>query len=238
MSHAFLVELGTEELPPKALKGLSEAFTQSICDALKALDIHFGAVTPFAAPRRLALLIEGLPAATPTKKETIWGPPTRVAFKDGFPTKAAEAFFVKNGLTFEQLESGMDGKEEKICCHVQTGGEATTALMPAFVEKALADLPISKRMRWGASRTEFVRPVQWLAMLWDAAVIPATILGVTSGNSSRGHRFHANKELVLTHATSYAASLKAGYVMASFEERKALIAEQVKAQGMAFGFSR
>ncbi|MDZ7925092.1 MAG: glycine--tRNA ligase subunit beta [Marinagarivorans sp.] len=235
MSHAFLVELGTEELPPKALKGLSDAFTHSICEGLSAAGITFRSVSPFAAPRRLALLIEGLPANTPIKNETVWGPPTRVAFKDGVATKAAEAFASKNGISLDQLQTAMDGKDEKICCQSQSGGEATASLMPALVEKALTDLPISKRMRWGASRTEFVRPVQWLAMLWDNEVIPAKILGVKSGNSSRGHRFHANQELVLTHAQSYESTLKDGYVMASFEARKKLIAEQVTAQGLALG---
>ncbi|HEY7774634.1 MAG TPA: glycine--tRNA ligase subunit beta [Marinagarivorans sp.] len=235
MSHAFLVELGTEELPPVALKGLSEAFTQSICAGLKAANITFGDHTPFAAPRRLALLIEGLPATTPVEEITAWGPPTRVAFKDGAPTKAAEAFAKKNGLDVNNLATGMDGGEEKLQHTSQSGGEPTSALMPSLVEKALAGLPISKRMRWGASRTEFVRPVHWLAMLWDDTVIPANILDLTAGNTSRGHRFHANTELTLTHATSYAKTLREGYVMASFEERKALIAEQVKAEGEKLG---
>ncbi|BCD95820.1 glycine--tRNA ligase subunit beta [Marinagarivorans cellulosilyticus] len=235
MSHAFLVELGTEELPPVALKSLSKAFTQSILSGLKAAHITLTSHTPFAAPRRLALLIEGLPATTPLEEITAWGPPTRVAFKDGVPTKAAEAFAKKNGLDVNNLPTGMDGKEEKLMHASQSGGEPTASLMPALVEKALAGLPISKRMRWGASRTEFVRPVHWLAMLWDDTVIPANILDLDAGNTSRGHRFHANRELTLTHATSYAGSLRDGYVMASFEERKALIVEQVKAEGEKLG---
>lgn len=235
MSHAFLVELGTEELPPVALKSLSQAFTQSILAGLKVAKISFASHTPFAAPRRLALLIEGLPANTPLEEITAWGPPTRVAFKDGQPTKAAEAFAKKNGLDMNNLPTGIDGKEEKLMHTSQSGGQPTAELMPGLVEKALASLPISKRMRWGASRTEFVRPVQWLAMLWDDAVIPATILDLTAGNTSRGHRFHANRELTLTHATRYASILREGYVMASFDERKALIAEQTKAQGQQLG---
>ncbi len=235
MSHAFLVELGTEELPPVALKSLSKALTQSVLAGLKTAKISFTSHTPFAAPRRLALLIEGLPESTPLETITAWGPPTRVAFKDGVPTKAAEAFAKKNGLDVNNLPTGMDGKAEKLMHTSQSGGEPTAELMPALVEKALASLPISKRMRWGASRTEFVRPVQWLAMLWDDAVVPATILGLSSGNTSRGHRFHANHELTLTHATRYASILREGYVMASFEERKALIAEQAKAEGEKLG---
>lgn len=231
MSHAFLVELGTEELPPVALKGLSKAFTNSILAGLKAADIQFEKATPYAAPRRLALLVEGLPAATPVKKETVWGPPTRVAFKDGTPTKAAEAFAKKNGLALADLQTATQGKDEKLMCESESGGDACAELMPGLVEKALAALPISKRMRWGSSRTEFVRPVQWLALLWDDAIIPATILDLKASNTSRGHRFHANNALTLTHATRYESTLKENYVLASFEARRATIAEQVKAEG-------
>lgn len=235
MSHAFLVELGTEELPPVALKGLSDAFCQSITTSLTSSDIEFAKVTPFAAPRRLAVLIEGLPANTPIKKETVWGPPARVAFKDGAPTKAAEAFANKNGIAIAALTTANDGKEDKLCCESQSGGEATASLMPAFVETALASLPISKRMRWGASRTEFVRPVHWLVLLWDDSVIPAEILGLTSDDKTQGHRFHANQALTISHATAYEATLKDGYVLASFEARKAVIAEQVAEQGKQLG---
>lgn len=235
MSHAFLVELGTEELPPVALKGLSDAFCQSITASLQANDVTFGQVTPFAAPRRLALLIEGLPANTPIKKETVWGPPARVAFKDGVPTKAAEAFATKNGIAVDALQTASDGKEDKLCCETQSGGDTTASLMPNFVETALANLPISKRMRWGASRTEFVRPVHWLAMLWDDRVIPAQILGLTSDDKTQGHRFHANRTLTISHATAYEATLKDGYVLANFEARKAAIAEQVAEQGKQLG---
>ena len=235
MSHAFLVELGTEELPPVALKGLSDAFTQSIIQGLKSADISFEHVVPYAAPRRLALLIEGLPAATPVKKETVWGPPVRVAFRDGQPTKAAEAFAKKNGLDIANLPTGSDGKEDKLMCESVSGGDPTATLMPGLVEQALATLPISKRMRWGASRTEFVRPVHWLTLLWDDAVIPATLLDLNAGNTSQGHRFHANETFVITHAKEYETLLQQHYVLASFEARKERIAQQVKAEGEKLG---
>jgi glycyl-tRNA synthetase beta chain len=235
MSHAFLVELGTEELPPVALKSLSEAFTQSILASLKSANIAFDKATPYAAPRRLALLIEGLPATTPLKSETIWGPPIRVAFKDGQATKAAQAFAAKNGVDLASLTTGMDGAEEKLMFNSRSGGAATEAQLPAMVQQALANLPITRRMRWGASRTEFVRPVHWLAMLWDDAVIPANILDLQAGNTSRGHRFHANSQLTLTHATHYAELMRKAYVIASFEERKNVIAAQVKVAGEELG---
>src|SRR5690606_1299995 len=151
-----------------------------------------------------------------------WGPPANVAFgADGKPTKAAEAFAAKNGISVADLTTASDGKVEKLKCEVKTGGEALTQLLPGLVDHALAQLPIAKRMRWGSKRDEFVRPVKWLVMLFDEQVIPCTILGVTSGNQTRGHRFHCNRTLTIPSATAYKKLLlEEGKVIADFNERR------------------
>lgn len=228
MALQFLVELGTEELPPTALKNLSRAFVQGIEDGLKAKKLDFDTIAPFATPRRLAALVDGLADATPKEDVSVWGPPANIAFKDGKPTKAAEAFASKNGIDVSELKTENDGKVDKLVFHKQAGGESAEALLADIVAASLAALPINKRMRWGASRTEFVRPVHWLVMMIDDKVLPATLLGLHSGNTTRGHRFHYNQPIELASANAYADALKStGKVIADFSERQAMIIEQV-----------
>lgn len=230
MSQDFLVELGTEELPPTSLLELSNAFTQGIVSGLNAQNIQFETTESFATPRRLAVLVKAMADSTPQESKQVWGPPAKIAFDgDGNPTKAAEAFAKKNGVDVSELKSASDGKQDKLMCEVSTGGEKSTDLVPAIINDALNALPIKKRMRWGASREEFVRPVQWLVMLSNDTVVDATVLGIKSGNQTRGHRFHANDWITISNASDYESVLETqGQVMASFEKRKTLIAEQVK----------
>ncbi|MDN3638007.1 glycine--tRNA ligase subunit beta [Simiduia curdlanivorans] len=229
--QTFLVELGTEELPPKALRKLSEAFSDSIVASLKARGLEFGAVTPYAAPRRLALRIEQLPAQTPVTQAEVWGPPAKIAFdNDGNPSKAGLAFAEKNNVALDAVSVKNDGKADKLFLQVDQGGEAVTQLLAPMVTKALADLPIPKRMRWGAKRDEFVRPVHWLVMLYGSDIVSGQVMGLTAGRATRGHRFHFNYSLDIQHADDYAAQLKStAFVLADFEERKALITQQVNA---------
>lgn len=236
-SRAFLVELGTEELPPTALSILMQAFADRLGAGLGTLDVPFAAIQPYASPRRLAVLIEGLPAATPIKEVTHWGPPAKIAVdKDGQPSKAALAFATKNGVSVDELTTENDGKIDKLVARSKAGGEALGELLPGLVEEALAALPISKRMRWGASRNEFVRPVHWLVMLFDQQVLPCSILGVQAGNQTRGHRFHANREFVVSEPTAYSEVLEhQGKVIAHFGRRREQVREQVEAAGRSLG---
>lgn len=236
-THHFLVELGTEELPPKSLLTLSTEFHNQLHASLKNLGVEFGKIAAFASPRRLALLVEGLPQTTPIKSLTVWGPPATVAFDaNGKPTKAAEAFAAKNGLAVADLATASDGKVDKLKCESSTGGEPLITLLPGIVENALAQLPIAKRMRWGAKRDEFVRPVKWLVMLFDEQVIPCTILGVASGNQTRGHRFHCNRTLTVASPGSYKKLLlEEGRVVADFVERRDTVRKQVIAAGEKLG---
>ena len=233
----FLVELGTEELPPKALKNLMASFAETIENNLKAAELSFTAIKPFAAPRRLAVLVENLASETPSKELVVWGPPAAIAFdKDGNPTKAALAFAEKNGIAPSELKAENDGKAEKLVARITTQGKKTVELLEGVVTDALAKLPIAKRMKWGSKREEFVRPVHWLVMLFGSDVVNASVLGLTASRTSRGHRFHYNNTIELANARDYASALKnTGYVVADFAERSAIIKEQVEAEAKKVG---
>ncbi|EIK46565.1 GlyS [Cellvibrio sp. BR] len=237
MSADFLVELGTEELPPKALKNLMTSFAETIEANLKAAELSFTAIKPFAAPRRLAVLVENLASETPSKELVVWGPPAAIAFdKEGQPTKAALAFAEKNGIAASELKAENDGKAEKLVARITAEGKKTVELLEAVVADALAKLPIAKRMKWGAKREEFVRPVHWLVMLFGSDVINASILGLTAGRTTRGHRFHYNNTIDLAKASDYASVLKnTGFVVADFAERGATIKQQVEAEAKKVG---
>ncbi|MDR7088855.1 glycine--tRNA ligase subunit beta [Cellvibrio fibrivorans] len=237
MSADFLVELGTEELPPKALKNLMASFADTIEANLKAAELSFTAIKPFAAPRRLAVLVENLASETPSKELVVWGPPAAIAFdKEGQPTKAALAFAEKNGIAASELKAENDGKAEKLVARITAEGKKTVELLEAVVADALAKLPIAKRMKWGAKREEFVRPVHWLVMLFGSDVVNASLLGLTAGRTTRGHRFHYNNTIDLAKASDYASVLKnTGFVVADFAERGATIKQQVEAEAKKVG---
>jgi len=237
MAKDLLIEIGTEELPPKALRKLSDAFCQGVADGLKAEELAFAAITPFASPRRLALIANKLEETTPLKEVVVWGPPARIAFdNEGNPTKAAEAFAAKNGIDVGALQTENDGKVDKLVHRASAGGTATTELLAGIVEAALAALPIPKRMRWGARRTEFVRPVHWLVMLFGNDVVDTEVMGLKAGRETRGHRFHCNAAMTLSSAADYVGQLQSpGYVMVDFEQRQALIRQQVEAEAAKIG---
>ena len=237
MSHDFLVEIGTEELPPTALLKLSNSFTASIKQSLSAEDLNFASVEPFATPRRLAVVVKGLDAKTPEKEIVAWGPPQKVALDaDGNPTKAAEAFAKKNGLSLDELKFENDGKADKLVYRSTQQGTAVTDLLPGFVQNALDKLPIPKRMRWGASRNEFVRPVHWIVMMLDEQVIDCEILGIKANNITRGHRFHCDTTLDIANPAAYSALLaESGHIVADYAKRREQIREQVEAEGKKVG---
>jgi len=237
MSADFLVELGTEELPPKALKTLMTAFAENIENGLKAAELSFSSIKPFAAPRRLAVLVENLASETPEKTEAVWGPPAAIAFdKEGNPTKAALAFGERSGFGMNGVSTANDGKVDKLVFYKNFGGDATEDVMGSLIFNALAQLPIAKRMKWGAKREEFVRPVHWLVMLYGSEVVKTTILGLQAGRTTRGHRFHYNNTIDLAKASDYASVLKnTGFVVADFAERGATIKQQVEAEAKKVG---
>lgn len=232
MSADFLFELGTEELPPKTLKTLMTALRDSVAAGLKAQDLAFETIAAYASPRRLAVKVDALAEQTPIREVINWGPPARIAFDDaGQPTKAAQAFAHKNGLAVEDLTTENDGKADKLVARTQAGGQATTDLLGGIMEQALTQLPIAKRMRWGNSRAEFVRPAHWLVMLYGDEIVDAELLGLRANRCTRGHRFHYNRELHLNQPGDYLIKLKdPGYVLADMDERRELIRAQVEAE--------
>ncbi|WP_339752830.1 glycine--tRNA ligase subunit beta [uncultured Marinobacter sp.] len=223
----FLVELGTEELPPKALKPMSDAFTQGIARGLEEAGIEFGRIEAFAAPRRLAVRIRSLADAQPDKSVEKRGPAVKAAFDDaGNPTRALTGFATSLGVTPDQLDTLETDKGAWVVYRTVEQGKPTVELMPELVEQSLAGLPIPKRMRWGAHRTEFVRPVHWVIMLFGNKVIDKPVMGLTPGNKTRGHRFHCPKSLIVPTPGDYEVVLKQeGYVIADFTERR----EQIRA---------
>ena len=219
----FLVELGTEELPPKALKSLGDAFLAGIEKGLKAAGLDYANVRVYAAPRRLAVLVETLAAQQPDRTVNLDGPPVQAAFKDGQPTQAALGFARKCGVELSEIDQS--GPKLKFSQNI--AGQPAVSLLPGIVETSLNELPIPKRMRWGARKTEFVRPSQWLVMLFGDTVIDCEILAQTAGRVSRGHRFHANHEVRISSPASYAEDLRSAYVIADFAERRELISQRV-----------
>lgn len=193
----ILFELGTEELPPKSLKTLQNALYDHVKTALGEQNIAFDDIKAFSAPRRLALLIKGVGDYQPDRTETKKGPNIKASFDaDGNLSRAGQGFLQglnANGLnlTKDDLITISDKKGEYVAYTLTIKGEKVTNLMPSLIQKALDELPIAKRMRSGADKHEFVRPVQWVVLMADDTVIPARILGHDTGRQSRGHRYHA-----------------------------------------------
>ncbi len=232
----FLVELGTEELPPKALKKLSEAFTAGIVEGFEKVGLPHGAVHSYAAPRRLAVWIESLTTAQSDKATERRGPALQAAFGPDGPTKAALGFAASCGVTMDQLERLETDKGSWLVYRGMEQGKPTQALIPTIVQQSLDNLPIPKRMRWGDLSAEFVRPVHWLVLLFGNEVIDAEILAVKSGRETRGHRFHHPAAIYISEPAAYAPLLETeGHVVASFADRSAAIRGQVQAAAVKLG---
>ncbi|MGM0541173.1 MAG: glycine--tRNA ligase subunit beta [Pseudomonadota bacterium] len=230
-TEAFLVEIGTEELPPKALKKLSEAFASGIEAGLVEAELSYGEIKAYAAPRRLAVFIEDLQTVQNDKIIERKGPAKKAGFDaDGNATKALQGFARGCGATVEELIEIETDKGIWMAYNLAQKGQVAEALLPEIVNQSLAKLPIPKRMRWGSSDIEFVRPVHWALMLLGRQVVPATILGHQTSNTTRGHRFHAPTKLLIEDPAQYAQILKSeGYVMVDFAERTERVRQQVVA---------
>ena len=220
----FLVELGTEELPPKALNTLADAFLAGIEKGLQTAGLKFSAKKVYAAPRRLAVLLTQLETQQPDRSINIDGPPRQAAFDaEGNPTQAALGFAKKCGVELSEI----DQSGPKLRFSQVIVGKPTASLLPTIVEDSLNDLPIPKRMRWGARKEEFVRPTQWLVMLLGDDVVDCTILAQKAGRDSRGHRFHHPENVRISAPANYLEDLRKAYVLADFYERRELISKRV-----------
>ncbi len=223
--NTFLVEIGTEELPPKALRSLAESFAANFTAELDGAGIAHGDVQWFAAPRRLALKVAQLAAAQPDRVVEKRGPAISQAFDaDGNPSKAAEGWARGCGITVDQAERMVTDKGEWLLYRANVQGESSDALLPEMVSRALAKLPIPKLMRWGASDVHFVRPVHTVTLLLGDKLLPATVLGIASDRVIRGHRFMGEPSFTIDNADQYPQILlERGKVMADYDARKAQI---------------
>ncbi|MCL1039804.1 glycine--tRNA ligase subunit beta [Shewanella submarina] len=221
----LLIELGTEELPPKALRTLAESFLANFTEELNKADLAFENSQWFAAPRRLALKIDGLALAQEDKIVEKRGPAVSSAFDaEGNPTKAAQGWARGNGISVDQAERLATDKGEWLVYRAKVEGAETKTLVPAMAQRALDKLPIPKPMRWGSNKTQFIRPVHTVTMLMGDELIAGELLGIESARTVRGHRFMGESSFELDHADNYlAALLERGKVMADYEARKAII---------------
>ncbi|MDP0382659.1 glycine--tRNA ligase subunit beta [Glaesserella parasuis] len=237
MTKNFLAEIGTEELPPKALKNLATAFAENVEAELNQAGLSFDKVEWFAAPRRLAVKVLGLATSQPSKEVEKRGPAVSAAFDaEGKPTKAAEGWAKGCGITVEQAERIATDKGEWLVHRAVIEGQPTKNLLVGIISQALAKLPIPKTMRWGDKTEQFVRPVHTVTLLLGDELIEGEILGVASGTTVRGHRFLGEREFQISHADQYPALLKEkGSVVADFNERKALILAKAQEKATALG---
>ncbi|WGE64884.1 glycine--tRNA ligase subunit beta [Actinobacillus equuli subsp. equuli] len=233
----FLAEIGTEELPPKALKKLATAFAENVENELNQAGLSFEKVEWFAAPRRLAVKVLGLATAQPSKEIEKRGPAVSAAFDaDGNPTKAAEGWARGCGITVEQAERLATDKGEWLVHRAVIEGQPTKNLLVDIVSRSLANLPIPKMMRWGDKSEQFVRPVHTVTLFFGSELIEGEILGVKIANVVRGHRFLGEREFTISHADEYLTALREkGMVVADFNERKALILAKSQEKATALG---
>lgn len=221
----FLVEIGTEELPPKALRSLAESFAANLTAELDAANLPHGDVIWFAAPRRLALKVSALHESQADREVEKRGPAVSQAFDgEGKPSKAAEGWARGCGITVDQADRLVTDKGEWLVYRAHVKGESAQQLLPAMIATSLSKLPIPKLMRWGDSDVQFVRPVHTVTLLLGDELIPAKILGIDSARTVRGHRFMGEPEFTIDNADQYPQILlERGKVIADYEQRKAII---------------
>ena len=225
MAETLLVELLTEELPPKSLRALSEAFGAGLVSGLRKSGLTEQAdAKVFATPRRLAVMVSGVAASGEDKTSEIAGPSVSA------PAQAVAGFAKKHGMGVESLERRAGAKSEVYVARVKIAGQQLDAVLAPLVEDALKSLPIPKLMRWGSADTQFVRPVHGLVMLHGERVVPGTVLGLPASNRTRGHRFMSDGEIALEQAERYEETLERAMVLASFAKRREAIARQLESE--------
>lgn len=232
-----MVEIGTEELPPKALLKLSQAFRDGIRAGLEKAELGHEGIEAFASPRRLAVRVRHLILTQPDKQVERRGPALNAAFDaEGKPTKAAQGFARSCGTKVEALERLETDKGTWLVWRGTEQGQATAALLPDIVRQALDGLPIPKRMRWGALDAQFVRPVHWAVLLFGEELIETEILAVKTGRETRGHRFHHPEPILIANPTVYEETLaEHGRVIADFDKRRQSVRRQVEDAGARAG---
>ncbi|WP_412971084.1 glycine--tRNA ligase subunit beta [Glaciecola sp. MF2-115] len=216
----LLIELGTEELPPKSLKKLSDSFTQNIHDELSKAGFEFDSITPYAAPRRLAVVVHNCAGTQPDAKVEKRGPAVSAAFDaDGNPTRAAQGWARGNGIEIAQASRLKTDKGEWLLHVADVKGKALKDVLQDVMQTTIKKLPIPKPMRWGSSNAEFIRPVHTLCVMFGDEVLPLSLFDLESANQLSGHRFHGERRFTLDHADNYASALNKQYVVADYTQR-------------------
>jgi glycyl-tRNA synthetase beta chain len=236
----LLIELGTEELPPKALPELAQAFFDGIASGFEKRGIAFNKNNAKAlySPRRLAALFAEVGTEQASQKSEVLGPYLNIGLNaEGQPTPALLGFASKNGLSVEQLEKTTDQKGERFVARSEKPGAVTSTLIAEIVNESLAALPIPKPMRWGSRETKFIRPVHWLVMLMGSDVIDGEVMGLKSDRMSRGHRFHHNKPVWISTPHHYVDALRDAFVLVNADERRDRIREQIETTAKQTGGS-
>ncbi|WDJ08161.1 glycine--tRNA ligase subunit beta [Xanthomonas campestris] len=236
----LLIELGTEELPVKALPGLAQAFFDGVLAGLekRGVAVTRGDAKPLSTPRRLAVLLPGVATEQPEQRSEVLGPYLNIALDaEGKPTRALAGFAAKAGIDWTALERTSDAKGERFVHRAVTPGAQTAALLPEILREAIAAMPIPKPMRWGAHEYAFARPVQWLVLLFGDTVIPAELLGVRGDRITRGHRFMHDGDIALAAPGDYIDALRAAHVLVDADARRARIVEEVDAAARQAGGS-
>jgi glycyl-tRNA synthetase beta chain len=227
-TETLLIELGTEELPPKSLKNLAVTFYQQIKDQLDNADLAYEDIKWFATPRRLAVKVSKLVEKQVDKEIEKRGPAVNVAFDaEGNASKAAQGWARSNGISVEEAQRLKTDKGEWLLHRATQAGKTVDTLIPAMINVAVSKLPIPKPMRWGSTRTQFIRPVHTLTIMFGNKVIAGETLEVSSSNEVTGHRFHHEGLVTLAHADEYEEKLNAAFVQVDYEQRQALILEQI-----------
>jgi glycyl-tRNA synthetase beta chain len=236
LTESLLVELGTEELPPKALKDLGLAFRDGIETGLKQHGLNHGEVRWYASPRRLAVVIKQVELQAPDKDVEVLGPPVdRAKDEDGNWTPAATGFARKQGIDPDQLQQLETPKGLRLGLRNTVEGARTADKLAEIINSSIQQLPIPKRMRWGASRIEFVRPVQWVVAMLGKDSNFGEILGQTTGVVTYGHRFHSSGPITLAAPDDYEDALEAAKVIPCFEKRQALILDKINLAAAEIG---
>ena len=234
----LLIELGTEELPVKALPGLAQAFFDGVLAALdrRGIAVERGDARPLYTPRRLAVLLPGVAAEQPEQASEVFGPYVNIALDaEGQPTKALQGFAAKAGVEWTSLERATDAKGERFVLRSVKPGAKTRELLPEVLAEAIAGMPIPKPMRWGDHGFAFARPVHWLVLLLGGDVVEAGVFGVRADRFSRGHRFLHDRQVWLSTPADYVDSLRGAKVLVDPRERRERIVEQVEAAARAAG---
>ena len=234
----LLIELGTEELPVKALPGLAQALFDGVIDALtkRGIAIDRDGAKPLYTPRRLAVLLPGVAVEQPEQRSEVLGPYLNIALDaEGKPTRALEGFAAKAGIDWTTLEKTTDNKGERFVHRAVKPGARTAALLPEILTEALAAMPIPKPMRWGSHAYGFARPAHWLVLLLGDQVIDAEVLGIKSDRMSRGHRFHHDKTVWISTPGDYVDALRAAKVLVDPEERRARVVAEVNGAALKVG---